>query len=293
MNNIDVTQFIEVAISAVCNAGKEIAYLFALSPNEIALDWKSDETPVTKADYLSEKLISETLLSQFPHLSLLREEAGVKGNSDDSIVCLVDPLDGTSSFSRGIPTYSILVALAEHTNSKTNVIACVVHEPQTGRIWYATKGEGAFLIYYNESKNEYSRPRKIHVSSPSIFPAEKAMIIYDAALKFRDVVPSVNAKLVALNACYPRFRRARMIGSLALQFAYVASGFAEATVADAIGGPYDLCGHLLVDEAGGQTSDLEICPIDIFKTKIAIATNGDRHNELAKILLQAYRSSNF
>ena len=58
---------------------------------------------------------------------------------------------------------------------------------------------------------------------------------------------------------------------------------------DAVGGPYDLCGHLLVDEAEGSSSDLAGSPINIFETKIAIATNGDRHQELAQCVSEAYK----
>ena len=290
MSEIRARSFVETAIDAVCEASREIADLFRVAPQEMGVTWKSDETPVTKADLLSEKVIRQVMLARFPTLSLLMEEAGGECKTD-GMLCLIDPLDGTSSFARGIPTYGILVALAEGTRANVAVVACVVHEPQTGRIWYAVRGEGTHLLYYDWSTHTFSDPRKIRVSSRGLFPPEKSMVIYDAALQFREVVPRVADKMVALNACFPMFRRARMIGSLALQFAYVASGFAEAAVADAVGGPYDLCGHILVDEAGGRTTDLELQPVHIFRTKVAIATNGDRHEELASTLRSAYQKS--
>lgn len=286
----DLSLFTEICIEATCKAADSINHFFGLPPDKIGVSLKQDETLVTKADRLSEDIIINIINKNFPSLPLLVEESGIIGNNSNDLICIVDPLDGTSSFSHGIPTYAILISLVEKTAHESCVLSCIINEPQTGRVWYAIKGESSFLLNYNKYQKSYSAPISISVSTKNQFNEKNSMIIYDAALKFRNVVPQIEDKKKALNAILPIFRRARMIGSLALQFAYVASGFAEATVADAVGGPYDLCGHLLVDEAGGMTSDIFLKPIDVFTTKVAIATNGQRHIQLSDTLKKIYTS---
>lgn len=284
----DTASFVAVASEAVVQAGDAIAPYFGLPADRLQAEFKGDETPVTKADHESERIISAALLDAFDDVALIREEAENTGNCSEGTICLIDPLDGTSSFFRGIPTYAILAALAERQGEKSQVTACIVYEPQTGRQWSAIKGGGAFLSTRTPGSQAFGEKHRVQVSDRGLFPADKAMVIYDAALRFRDVVPTVENKASALSGVLPLFRLGRMIGSLALQCAYVSSGFAEATVIDAVGGPYDLCAHLLVDEAGGQSSDLGGEPIDIFRTKLAIATNGDRHMELVEKVSDAY-----
>lgn len=284
----DLNSFVQLSIETVCQAGDAIDGFFGLTSLAKQTSTKLDETPVTVADYTSEKLIVSTFERYYPELGILSEEAGHLRKSEDTYLLVVDPLDGTSSFERGIPTYGILVALIDISQETNVVMTCVVHEPQTGRVWSAVRGEGAYLSKYNRYSKNMSSKFPICVSIDKEYPPEKSMLLMDAATKFRDVVPTVDQRIDIVSRTFPSFRRVRMIGSLALQFAYVASGFAEATVADAVGGPHDLCAHLLVDEAHGRTSDLNGEQINIFRTNVAIATNGSRHDILLSKLQGAY-----
>jgi len=283
-----MAEFISVATESLCTAGDAIHDLFGLPPSELDTAAKADETPVTKADFISEQLISERLLAAFPGLPLLREETASDETGLQDIVCLIDPLDGTSSFERGMPSYGIQVGLVRRSGARFDLVASVVHEPQTGRLWQAARTCGTYMCNYDRVRKCLSGRRRVSVSPRSEANDRNGMLIYDAAVKFRDVVPDQSSKAYVLTEVLPLFRRVRMIGSLALQFAYVASGFAEATVADAVGGPYDLCGHLLVDEAGGRSSDLHKRPIDVFNCRVALATNGANHDAFAEILFGCY-----
>ena len=273
----------------ICHAGNEIEDLFNGLATSLDVSWKDDNTPVTVADHLSQKIIYSALRDEFPNIPFVLEEEEVQTNMYGAQhIFLVDPLDGTSSFARGFPNYSVTAALVERQKTSYIPVICVVHEPATGRIWWAIKGHGTYLAQYNRGADNFSSASRVRVSLNQFPSDNQSMLIYDAALTFRDIVPSVEIKLAALTQALPLFKRVRMIGSNALQFAYVASGLAEASVTDAVGGPYDLAGHLLVDEAGGRSSDLVLKPIDVFRSKVVVATNGQGHESLVTSIRSAY-----
>jgi histidinol phosphatase-like enzyme (inositol monophosphatase family) len=101
---------------------------------------KSDRSPVTEVDKQCELLIQKHLLSEFPADSFLGEETG---NSAGSLTrkWIVDPIDGTRPYIRNIPTYSVLIALEEHSEP----VVGVIHLPAMGITCWASKGSGAYL----------------------------------------------------------------------------------------------------------------------------------------------------
>lgn len=107
---------------------------------DIAYDRKEDLSPVTEVDRACEALIRDTLLSIFPDDGFLGEESGtVSGKSGRQWI--VDPLDGTRPFIRGIPTYSTLIALEEESEP----VVGVIHLPAMGITCWAGRGNGAFI----------------------------------------------------------------------------------------------------------------------------------------------------
>ena len=79
---------------------------------KVATEFKADGSPVTEADLAAEKVIRETLSKAFPDFGCLGEEFGAEG-SDDAPRWIVDPIDGTIAYSRGIPLFSTIIALVE------------------------------------------------------------------------------------------------------------------------------------------------------------------------------------
>ncbi len=77
----------------------------------VAVEAKDDGTPVTEADRAAERVIRRQLQQSFPEFSILGEEYGAEGRSDGP-EWIIDPIDGTIGFSRGIPLFSTLIALA-------------------------------------------------------------------------------------------------------------------------------------------------------------------------------------
>ncbi len=127
----------------------EAARRIALGAGQIALEHaargvvaedKPDDSPVTAADRASEAYIAAELKAAFPLDGLLGEEGG-RAEARSGRRWIVDPIDGTRDFLRGLDTWAILVAL----EADGDVVVGVAHFPVQGRTYFATRGGGAFL----------------------------------------------------------------------------------------------------------------------------------------------------
>src|ERR1700677_2108570 len=107
--------------------------------NDVAIEWKEDRSPVTIADREAEQLLRTTLLGAFPGDGFLGEEFGDKPGGS-GFRWIVDPIDGTRSFVRGVPIWGTLVGL-EYQGEQ---IAGIVVAPALGQTWRALRGDGAF-----------------------------------------------------------------------------------------------------------------------------------------------------
>jgi histidinol phosphatase-like enzyme (inositol monophosphatase family) len=105
----------------------------------IQVDSKVDLSPVTAADRECERMISQALEEAFPQDGLLGEEGAVKKSSSGRR-WIIDPIDGTRDFVRGVPTWAVLIGL--ENGSQVDVGVC--HFPAQGRTYYAVRGGGAF-----------------------------------------------------------------------------------------------------------------------------------------------------
>src|SRR5262245_38116517 len=114
---------------------------------DVAVEWKMDQSPVTVADREAEQMLRTTLLGIFPDDGFLGEEFGDKPGTS-GFRWIVDPIDGTRSFVRGIPIWGTLVGL----EYKDEQIAGVAVAPALGEIWRALRGDGA-----------YRKDKRIHV----------------------------------------------------------------------------------------------------------------------------------
>jgi histidinol-phosphatase len=103
------------------------------------VEWKRDETPVTIADRETESYLRRTLLDAFPEDGFLGEESGDQPGSS-GFRWIIDPIDGTRNFVRGIPVWGTLVGL-EH---RGELIAGIVEAPALHESWHALRGDGAY-----------------------------------------------------------------------------------------------------------------------------------------------------
>jgi len=125
---------------AAIDAATEAARLaLGYFDNNPAVEWKDDHSPVTGADRQAEQLLRSRLLEAFPTDGFLGEELGdLRGTS--GYRWIVDPIDGTRSFVRGIPVWATLVGL----EFQKELIAGVVAAPALGQTWRALRGDGAY-----------------------------------------------------------------------------------------------------------------------------------------------------
>lgn len=127
---------LNVCRSAALRAG-EIALKYR--EHGIGYDSKSDESPVTKADRECERVIASTLEQAFPDDGLLGEEGAVKP-SRSGRRWIIDPIDGTRDYVRGVPVWATLIGLEQGGL----VVAGVAHFAPRGETYFAARGSGAF-----------------------------------------------------------------------------------------------------------------------------------------------------
>ncbi|NGO67381.1 histidinol-phosphatase [Streptomyces boncukensis] len=112
---------------------------------DLKVETKPDMTPVTEADKAAEELIRTSLQRTRPRDAVLGEEFGTEGSaSGSSRRWIVDPIDGTKNYVRGVPVWATLIALTELGEGGDQPVVGVVSAPALNRRWWAAKGSGAF-----------------------------------------------------------------------------------------------------------------------------------------------------
>src|SRR2546428_10773882 len=128
----------ERALDAAVDAARAAGHI-ALKhfPRGVEVALKLDDPPVTRADREAERAIVEILGRAFPAYGVLGEEFGGHGTSE--VRWIIDPIDGTKNFVRGIPVWATLIALEE----RGEVTVGVIHNPVTAELYTARRGAGA------------------------------------------------------------------------------------------------------------------------------------------------------
>ncbi|MDQ3379757.1 MAG: histidinol-phosphatase [Actinomycetota bacterium] len=215
----------------------------------LAVETKPDLTPVTEADRVVESELRRLLAEMRPNDAILGEEEGVSGGG--SRRWILDPIDGTRNYTRGVPIWATLVALEE----SGTVQAGIVSAPALGRRWWAGRGEGAF------ADNE-----RLAVSAVAR--------VEDAVLSFayEDGVPDLAG----------RAWHVRGFGDFWAHM-LVAEGAVDGAV-DTVGvSEWDLAAiQVIVEEAGGRFSDF--AGVSRIDGRGAISSNGVLHDELLRSL---------
>ena len=189
---------------------------------------KADQTPVTEADEAVERAIREILERERPDDGILGEEFGARGNAVRRWI--IDPIDATKNFMRGIPVFGTLIALDGEVG--------VVSAPALGRRWWAARGEGAFC-----------NGAPIRVSTISTIAA--AQFVFDDISTFTKY--GLRDRLLALERdC----ERARGFGDF-WGHMLVAEGAAEICIEPEVS-HWDMAPlQVIVEEAGGRFSTLD------------------------------------
>jgi myo-inositol-1(or 4)-monophosphatase len=242
-------------------------------PSRRAVTYKGLRDIVTDADLAAQEVILRRLRAEFPEHAILAEEGQHSIDlAGPTPVWVVDPLDGTTNYSRRFPIYSVSIALAQNGELRAGAI----YDPQRREMFFAEHGQGAWV------QQGRGQPRALSVS-PTADLAE-ALVSVDWA---RDPALRVRT-LEALNRVAGACRTVRSTGSAALALAYVAMGRLDAYYHLMLQ-PWDVAaGALLIREAGGTVTMPNGAPWKLGQPAVA-ATNGPLHAAvLASLHLQEW-----
>ena len=110
--------------------------------DDLGIETKSNAYDVvTRADKESEAYIVQAILGRYPGHGILGEEGGVMGTAGSDYRWVIDPLDGTTNYSQGLPIFSVSIALQHQGET----VAGVVYAPYLGELFWASKGGGAYM----------------------------------------------------------------------------------------------------------------------------------------------------
>ena len=183
-----------------------------------------------EVDVLAQDLISEMLLQRFPQHALYGEE-GIVGDQESDYQWVVDPLDGTVNFFYGIPHFCVSIAL----RFRRDIVVGVIFDPIRDELWTTQKKQPSLL-----------NGREFRVSGR----ANLADAVISVGLS--KTAATIEAGFPLLEKMIHRVRKCRLLGSAALDMAYIACGRLDAYIEQSISLWDIAAGCILVENAGGR-----------------------------------------
>jgi histidinol-phosphatase len=227
---------------------------------DLVVDTKPDLTPVSDADRAVEEAVRAYLAATRPHDAVAGEEFGVTG--DASRRWVVDPIDGTKNFVRGVPVWATLIALLDEGLPVVGVVSA----PALGRRWWASRGDGAFGASLGAG------PRRLSVSA--VDDLADASVSYSSLGGWGD-------RRDAFTALLDRVWRSRAYGDF-WSYMLVAEGAADLAAEPELS-LWDMAAlYPVVTEAGGRFTSLD--GTDGVHGADAAASNGLLHEDLLRAL---------
>jgi len=224
---------------------------------------KVDGTAITEADRAVEEMARAKVAAGGLALDVLGEEMSTREERDAGAAkrarLIIDPIDGTEEFSRGIPTFGTLLAIER----EGEIVAGIVSAPALGARWWAYRGEGA-----------YRDGTRIHVSQ--VARLSESMVFTTGTGPTKDKAAREQIRRLPDAA-----RNGRALGGF-WQHMLVAEGAIEAAL-DWTSKPWDLAPlGIIVEEAGGRSTN--IGGVRTIYTGNLLSTNGKVHEEALKLL---------
>lgn len=206
---------------------------------------------VTSADIAVQAFLQEKLCALLPDSALFGEE-GCAGNTNAEYRWIVDPIDGTANFSRGIGEYAISVGLKH----RGDILIGVVYNPVQDKLYSAQRGSGA-----------YCNGVPIHVSDTTF---EKGLLCTALSLYRKEYAKKC---MDVIMDAYSQCNDVRRFGSCALELCYLAEGKCDLYFEFRVF-PWDYAGaHLILKEAGGSIGGLTGEPLTFDRATPVIAAN--------------------
>ncbi|WP_211898734.1 histidinol-phosphatase [Saccharopolyspora erythraea] len=231
---------------------------------DLSVDRKPDRTPVTDADLAVEDAVREVLAERRPDDVVAGEERG--GSAGEGRAWVLDPIDGTKNFLRGVPAWATLIALVDGGSPTIGVISA----PALGKRWWAAAGEGAW------SSTGGGAAQRISVSGVrEISDAYVSTTHLGTWVEYH----SRESYLRLVDACWEN----RAFGDF-WQHCLVAEGAID-LAAEPVVNPWDVAAaKVIVEEAGGRFSDLTGQPR--YDGGSALSSNGHLHDTALGLLGQ-------
>ena len=255
------SELIQVMIAAAQEAGDELERDFA-ALSTLEIQHKGPADFFSAADLKAEATVKRLLAAAYPAYGFLGEEGGLTGG-DARHIWMVDPLDGTTNFLRGLPTWAVNIALTEDGKP----IAGVTYVPPAKEMFWAERGCGAWL-----------NGRPIRVADTSRLEAAVLAVGIPFAGK-----PRQAQFITEMERLTPRVTGVRRLGAGAVDMAYVACGRFDAYWEQSVS-PWDMAaGAILVEEAGGLALNTLGEPLDVMGGTVLACAPGIRGELVAAL----------
>ena len=233
-------EYLDFAVGMAREAGRiQLSYFRG---DDLAMKTKSNVSDVvTRADRESEELIVRSILERYPTHAILGEEGGARGDAASEWRWVVDPLDGTTNYSQGLPVFCVSLAL----QYRGETVVGVVYAPYLRELFTAVRGGGAWC------RRGDGEPVRLHVSTKQRLDCS---VVATGFPYDKSENPDNNSDNVA--RILPHVRDVRRMGAAAYDLSCVAAamldGFWELNLHE-----WDVCAaSLLVIEAGGVVESL-------------------------------------
>ncbi len=251
----------DALVSEVLAGGEEALRWWHTGERRGVHQVKSDGSPVTEADHAVEARIATWWRRHVPKAAFLGEERGAQGPDDAELRLVVDPIDGTQAFLRGLSSWSVLVSLED----RHGPALAVAFLPAQGALFTAIRGEGA-----------WRDGRRLRVSRTT--QLQDALLLHGTLAQFlqsgRQALLGTLARATAAQRGPGDFEGYRLL----------LEGHADAVVDPALK-PWDCSApSLLVHEAGGKMTRFDGGPAHLGGD--VVASNGALHEELCALLLR-------
>ena len=234
----------------------------------LGVEAKADGTLVTRADRAVEAMLRERILDRYPTHAILGEEQGYTAGSEGSARWILDPIDGTHGYARGIPIWATLIGMERNGELEVGVASA----PALGTRWWAGRGLGA---YRGALPARGHTGERVHVSA--IARIEDAQVLYGS---HRLCLARWPRGFEALLATAWRTRGFGDFWSHCL----VAEGSAEVMLEGDIS-PWDIAAlQVIVEEAGGRLTDAS--GLRTIDAGHSVTSNGALHDEVLRVLAE-------
>ncbi len=257
--------YLETAVDIARESGALLSHYLE---RKVGFELKGEHDLVTEADRASERLVVERLRTHFPSHGIVAEEGGGHESSSE-FRWYVDPLDGTTNFAHGFPVFNVTLALEQ----AGEIVAGVIFDPTRQELFTAEKGGGAYL-----------NNRRIQVSKVGTLEDSLVATGFPSRRRHLNVNIHFYYQLAMIT------HGVRRAGAAAIDLAYVACGRLDAFWEFGLN-PWDMAaGLLLIEEAGGRTSDMRGAPSSVQGPHL-LADNGGLHQEMLQLFEEIFHGN--